>query len=235
MSNTKKTIIINPELFKIPGSSKTRKNREKKQLTLAPVINPNVLKKKLLSRIKEHKLNETKEFEKNVKNVKNDKNNKINNISYSDEFHGAMNYLSNLSKKQKNEQENERIKMKLNNKTIKTYSSTPIVPNISLELPPELCEPFPFQNNYTHSTNSFEPVIALNYPSDVPYGCLKNGSKPTYRDWIKTRKNFESPDPSIRPPTPPKRPQEPTTQTRDPIVPITSILATNPTINPPHM
>jgi hypothetical protein len=28
MSNTKKTIQINPELFKLPGSAKTRKNRD---------------------------------------------------------------------------------------------------------------------------------------------------------------------------------------------------------------
>ena len=48
--STKKTIQINPELFKLPGSSnKTRKNREKKELTLTPIVSPNKLKSKLLS------------------------------------------------------------------------------------------------------------------------------------------------------------------------------------------
>ena len=35
MSNTKKTIQINPELFKMPGGAKTRKARDKKELTIS--------------------------------------------------------------------------------------------------------------------------------------------------------------------------------------------------------
>ena len=38
--STKKTIQINPELFKMSGG-KTRKIREKKELVLAPIVSPN--------------------------------------------------------------------------------------------------------------------------------------------------------------------------------------------------
>jgi hypothetical protein len=108
-----------------------------------------------------------------------------------------MNYLSDLSKKQKKETERSTI----NNRTVKSYSSsnTNTIPsyNISLELPPELQE---------HIVPDSSPSLTLNSDTkDVPYGCLKNGSKPTYRDWIKTRKNHEFPELNARPPTPPKR------------------------------
>ena len=203
MSNTKKTIQINPELFKIPGGAKTRKNREKKEVStmLNPIISPNNLKNKLLKRIKDHKMKETgsKSSPSSGKKTAKFSSETVVN-SYSDEFYGAMNYLSDLSKKQKKETEKDKYRENLNNKTVKSYSplSKPMVHNISLELPPEL------------QVNTFvpdaSPIIALNTSAnDVPYGCLKNGSKPTYRDWIKTRKNHEFPELNARPPTPPKR------------------------------
>jgi len=187
MSTKKKVIKINPELFKISGN-KTRKNREKKESpALIPIISPNNIKNKLLKRIKEHKTKELKQ---------NDNNN--NNNSYSDEFYGAINYLSDLSKKQKQQQY-------LNNKTFKNNSNT-IDPtssySISLDLPPELSE------NYKPNLQSND-VFTVNYKSDdsIPYGCLKNGKKKTYREWkelTKMEKYSEIPN-LIRPPTPPKQ------------------------------
>ena len=59
MNNSlKKTININPELFKIQTSSKskTKSNREKKSKSDKP-ITPNFLKKQLIDRIKNHKKN----------------------------------------------------------------------------------------------------------------------------------------------------------------------------------
>ena len=52
-----KKIEINPALFSVNGFSKTKKNREKKN-SVTPIISPNILKNKLLKRIKQHKLRE---------------------------------------------------------------------------------------------------------------------------------------------------------------------------------
>ena len=55
-SSTKKTITINPDLFNVSGKSKTRKVKDKKQPIIPHLISPNILKNKLLERIKSHKL-----------------------------------------------------------------------------------------------------------------------------------------------------------------------------------
>jgi hypothetical protein len=233
MSNTKKTIQINPELFRLPGGAKTRKNRDKKEIVpmLTPMISPNNLKNKLLKRIKDHKMKETS-IKSSPKGSKNNSRSSVSSDtvvnSYSDEFYSAMNYLSDLSKKQKKETERANI----NNRTVKAYSAptrtssaslpastSTTMTNISLELPPELQEPL---TNYFVPDST--PSLTLNTNSnDVPYGCLKNGSKPTYRDWIKTRKNYEFPELNARPPTPPKR--NTFLEGATPIAPLSSVLS----------
>ena len=198
MSDTKKTIQINPELFRMSGG-KSRKVREKKEHPIAPIISPNNLKTKLLKRIKDHKTREFNDLKHNSSSTGVIGEKIVN--AYTDEFHSAINYLSDLSKKQKNEQS-------IKTKTLKQYKSLAQPPapsttsfantyvpgfiNASLELPPELQ---PQQMQQTH----FIPI-----PDDVPYGCLKNGLKPTFRSWNQTMKNTDRNDLFLRPPTPPK-------------------------------
>ena len=104
-----KTIDINPALFKIGGSSSTKKNYNKnKTPTIKPLISPNILKNKLLKRIKEHKLRETNNLggsnktnlqENNTTNI--DKPQLVDLETYSDEFNESINYLQTLSTQKK--------------------------------------------------------------------------------------------------------------------------------------
>jgi hypothetical protein len=214
MSNkTIKSISINPLLFSV-GNIKTKKNREKKVSTkpLKPLINPNILKNKLLKRIKEHKERETKDMDtKNKNNTKSEPEINVKTSNFSDEFSDSINYLQILSQQKKvndektnYEKQKQKRKEALERKTLKnqnfpkSYSlaSSNIQPSIqqqpNLPLPIvniDLPEELKIDTNAIPNTS---PII-LNrnkYVTDnVPYGILKGGIKPTYRDWSRTQRN----------------------------------------------
>ncbi len=221
---SKKTIDINPDLFNI--GAKTRKNREKKQKpTNVPLISPNVLKNKLLKRIKEHKNKETEGLENNKKKLSdstsssnsisnNSKPNLVDLESYTDEFSDSINYLQTLSKQKKeneqkaaNEANKLRLKEDLERKTVKNYQSIlsnnniSNLPPVNIDLPKELQEQLVYVN--TNQIGGFnttpQDIIARPYNVDnnVPYGCLKGGLKPSYKDWNKTQKNMIVTDPKL--------------------------------------
>jgi hypothetical protein len=189
MSN--KTISINPSLFSV-GSSKTKKNREKKaKPTAVPLISPNVLKNKLLKRIKEHKQKETQDLANNKRKL----NDNISNViepsksfeTFNDEFTDSINYLQTLSKQKKLDAEKknfedlqQRRKEEIERRTIRNYHELNIKPTVNIDLPDELMQPIitePLKINAPQKTN------------DVPYGVLKGGLKPSYREWARTHRN----------------------------------------------
>lgn len=210
---TKKTIKINPELFKsgLSSSDKTRKNREKRPKPSIPItLNESSLKKQFLSRIKEHKNREKNDLDVSIKtNGGGQTNANVPSTAYQDELYESMNYLTLLSKKQKEDNEKKKYERKVQNKTVKnpnysnTYDSSPL--HVELELPDELKEPVTIKPPEINT-----PPIHLNKPpttiwssmggssikqnDNVPYGCLKGGSKPTFRQWNHTVKNYNTPE-----------------------------------------
>ena len=206
MSNKTKTIEINPLLFSVNGLSKKNKSKNNKSMRV-PLISPSILKNKLLKRIKEHKNKETSKFDNNKVSSTNEKkelNSSVTNINeYTDEFNDSIDYLQSLSKQKQTENIINTNKNNIQRRTIKKYGT---MPSVNLELPDELKEAFIIENNeninpiiITNAHNINTPVInhsIMNQPinnkqisSDVPYGVLKGGNKPTYRQWNKTHKN----------------------------------------------
>ena len=186
--SSKKIITVTPELFNVSG--KTRKKREKKEIAFNPIINPSTLKSKLLKRIKDHKMGNASSITKPKEEA-----------TFSDEFYSAVNYLSDLNKKQKQQKV-------LYNKTIKNHfpelNHKPITHNIPLDLS------LPEELENTTFTNTSEQIKVNNKPIDnIPYGCLKGGHKKTYRQWQEDLKINETPGLQdilvARPPTPPKK------------------------------
>lgn len=180
MSN--KTISINPSLFHLGKSkSKTRKAREKKPL---PIISPNVLKNKLMKRIKEHKQRETQEDKKTAKpsfqvNVRPSTSTTSSAyVNEEDEFGDSLQYLQTLAKQKQQTQQKEALERR----TLRhrpspppTYNSSIPSLDVQLDLPDELRDTPPVN----------EPPMTL----QVPYGVLKGGTKPCYREWMRTQRH----------------------------------------------
>lgn len=216
----KKTIQVNPEFFKIPSSgSRTRKNTEKKELKVNSLISPNNLKTKLLNRIKEHKTNEMKQKANLASSSSSSpfassspllpmpipiasSSSFASSVASSDELHGALDYLTDLTTKQKKKEFKKRV---LNSRTVKKYPS-PSLPHtyVSLDLPDELLEPAITTFVPDKSQDTFKVNYKCIADDDIPYGCLKNGKKKTYREWKQLNSPVDIPD-IIRPPTPPKK------------------------------
>ena len=268
--SSKKTIKINTEFFNMGGSSdKTRKNREKRQkIAKAPLINPNVIKRRLLDRIKEHKNNEHKAHQ-DFKTEQSETTKPSNESSpeigaFTDEFMDSINYLSSLSKQRKEldskENYEKMIKERRENflkKTVKnpanyqyqnltggynantntntnygmngrwggggsgggngggSGSTSYAQPYVQLELPEELKSSLIPVHKFNPTVEN-KPEIKINthvIPEDMPYGCLKGGSKPTYRAWNATRKHYE---PSLSGGTTSSPPQQMTTTFKEP-------------------
>ena len=196
-----KTIEINPLLFTVGGLSK--KNRSKKNKSLSvPLISPNVLKNKLLKRIKDHKNKETAGLDTSKKKMSSETKKDepiLNNVNtYTDEFNESIEYLQTLSKQKKVDSENNIKKAAIQRKTIKNYNSS--MPVVNLELPDDLKETFITVDTETIIPNvapvsiapvRITPVLNNHKSNDVPYGILKGGNKPTYRQWSKTQKNHQ--------------------------------------------
>ncbi len=182
MEKQRKTIQINPDFFKM--GKKTRKKKQKKQrLDLRQTIKPNNLKKQLLARIKNHQqeqLNKNKQSEES----------KLE--KFQDDFNSSLNYLQTM------------IKQKKDKKKKRTRKNKENTSNVSSTMPIINTQPFT-NNNDQPSPQLVQNSTTNHIPKPPPYGCLKNGTKPTYSQYMKTMKRpTSSRKPTlILPPKPP--------------------------------
>lgn len=171
MSSTQKTISINPALFQMSGNKKTRKEKEKKEKqTQNSLMKPSTLKNKFIQKVKQHQ------------QKKKEGGNKPKEKEFKSEFEESIQYLSSLIEKDKKENEKKQeIKSENNLNKLETFQQDNFLrEQVNVELPNDLKKTETIFNR-----NSLKPLMDEN---KVPYGCLRNGSKPTYRQWMQTRK-----------------------------------------------
>lgn len=168
-----KTITINPDLFKISGRSK--KNRDKDDQNKIKVRSQSQLKEKTKTFRKNHVLKFIRDQQhKNMQQMLNpepisDKSQESN--TFSSDFEESLKFMNDLSTQPKH---NQTLRSNSTHtpvaESLLFHSSVPIseYENVNLEMPTEFVE---------------RPPIIRQTPN---WGCLKNGSLPTYRNWRNT-------------------------------------------------
>jgi len=226
---SKKTISINPDLFKVSAFESNTRKKRKTNNDSKPKIkvrskekpkNNKTLKRNLINMIRKHQRDKFKKQQANSKHKepsfepvsKDDfsKNDEV--VNFNNDFNESVTFLKELTKRN---EEKEKLKQ-YQNKTLKQYKSptmtsaassiaipssvSPAIqePTINLNMPQTLQQPITdVTNNFTQlpPLQTYKPVT-VNYdhykpPPPPPYGCLKNGSLPLYKNWKNsTQKNL---------------------------------------------
>jgi hypothetical protein len=212
MSSIKKQININPDLFKVGGrerKKKDKKTRKQKEANFN-VISPNKAKKTLIEKIREHRRNKTMK-----------KNLPEKSDNFKNEFNDSMNYLNNLVNETP-------VQENTNNKNLVEDNQPVNIPNANTNITNRESlreernqinrihnKTLKSHHNYYDKNYESDTKINLSMPNDLnnlekteinvnsilpdqPYGCLKGGTKPTYRNWLhSTRKNIENNKPNL--------------------------------------
>merc|ERR1711977_633196 len=147
MSDTKRTLKINPDLFKLNGKEKKKRNKTSRP---KPVIDDensskvNKIKKELMKKVKDYQRN------KEVENIKEEKRqeklnnnlfekNDFENSNFEREFNKSLNFLSDLAKKNKDKKKKKRATFKQNIPNINVQLDLP--GNLKTDLIPEYSNP----------------------------------------------------------------------------------------------
>ena len=187
-----KTIKINPELFVVGKQSKSKVTNNRSQKNRSQNLDQsrnNKIRQKLLDKIKNFQKNNqqldppsSQKSHRSPNNSSHNDKQDINNDLTS--FDDSLTFLDNLSNNyhtQKQRRSNHTFKNR--NGAISTTHE------VSNELPDELFN--------TSSTNTNTNANTNTNTSFKSYGCLKNGSLPTFREWKRmTQKNRESVTPN---------------------------------------
>lgn len=180
--SSKKMIQINPNFLSLTKKNKTSKNhqKKKKRKDLRMSIKPNNIKKRLIQKIKEHQkysLERRKIGDLNKEHVKIQQDKK----SFTKDFNDQLSYLEEIIKKKKE----KKMKKKMRRQTKRRHSL--INPNIINNKKP---------NIGIQTASQYVKPSGYKPPSDPPYGCLKNGNKPTYSQYRRTLKMRENINPN---------------------------------------
>ena len=200
-NKTRKIIEINPDLFTL---NKTIKYKKEKKTKPTIDVKPNQIKKELFKKIKDYQnknenINKQKQSNNSNSNNSNSNNSNSNNSNniFDDEFNKSLNFLQELS--------HDNSKKKSIKQTLKKPTLLKEHNLINVNIPSEFeTQPDKENNkqiekqiekqndtliNLIDNSNQNNISSSINLEKEIPYGCLKNGFKPTFKEWQKTQKH----------------------------------------------
>lgn len=155
-----KTISVNPDFFKIGGKKKTKKKLSHSLRTNFNSLQKNVLKDKMINKIKEFKKKQKK------KKVTNDDD------KFKDNYTDAVEFMEDVIKK-KTRKKRKKLKKRMQENIINNNSN-----NMNQ-----------INNQNNNQMNVMNNNVNNLIKNDPPYGILKNGTKPLYSKYRKSLKN----------------------------------------------
>jgi len=180
----KKLIQINPNFLQIGGKKKSTRKQRSKGKDLRTSIKPNDIKKKLMSRIKDHHNNSIQSGGDTVEEEATEK--------FTKDFNDQLGYLEKIiasKKKKKKKRRTRRAKSKQEN--IDSSGIKVETPTLTKKLIPPAVPPAPPSSPVIMPPPVQSPPV-INIHKEPKYGCLKGGIKPTYSEYRKTLKKNES-------------------------------------------
>jgi hypothetical protein len=202
MSN--KTIKITPNFFKVNNNTNnnTKKHKSNKIKELSNIIKPNNVKKQLLQKIKQKQnLNNKYNYNENENIINNDETN------FDNEFKKTLHYLEKIIKEKeqkkltkKNKKHNYNIQQPIEKhiqQPIEKHIQQPIEKHIQQPIEKHIQQPIEKHIQQPIEKHIQQPLQQpidnnkySNYLNKEPkYGCLKGGTKLTYKQYNNTIKN----------------------------------------------
>ncbi len=172
----KKIIRINPEMFKLANNNTRKKNPEKKDpnpIKMKTVNRDKTLKRDMLRRIR---ANQAEQYNKIFGETANQPIRVSTEEKFDSGFKDTMDFMNKLVDKHKREPVHQQ-----HNQTVRAPEPIPIVQGPSAQQP--FVQGHPIQQPSVQVFSGTQPMVQSPMPGGEPpkYGCLKNGSLPTYR------------------------------------------------------
>ena len=187
---SQKTIKINPSFLSLSRTKKVKdsaNNKRERKVKPKTYASPNVMRKELLTKIKD--------YQNKVEKARESQEGNVDVEEFDDEFNRSLGFLQGLNSK-RNEKKNRKREKR---RTLKKERAPEI--QVSTELPSTLrtpqdyCAPpapVPVSTpasaiapvvHAAHSAPISQPIAHIALKEPPPYSSLKNGSKPTFREW----------------------------------------------------